>query len=230
MSKEVQAWLKEEMDIHNYTTTSRVKAPAVEGFIRTLRKALGRYFTWTGTDRWIDFLPKFLSSYNNRLHSTTKRRPLDLAMDPMLLPAHKKTLPAYKKKWNLPPIGSCVRLNTNRGIFEKEGAGTWTTELFQVVRHKLNQPIPMVVLVDMGGELIQGAFYPEEVLLVDCDQPKQVEEVMDTRGLNGHTEYYVSYKGWPAKFNEWVQEKPLVEEDGDFAWTDPESIYKPPNV
>lgn len=215
MSNDVQKWLSEQ-GIHNYTTTAKVKAPNVERFIRTLRKVFGRYFTWTENNRWIEFLPKFISNYNNRLHSTTKCRPLDLAMDPMLIPKNTTNVPLMTS-WNLPPIGSFVRLNVNRGIFEKEGEGTWSTEVFLVVRNKLNQPIPMVVLEDLNGEEIEGSFYPEEVQSVEWDGVKEAEEVLETRNVDGVTEYLVAYKGWPDEFNEWTREEPVID---DYEYSD----------
>ena len=167
LSRIVQDWLKKN-DIRNYTTTSEVKAPSVERVIRTIRTAIARYFKMTGTQRWIDFLPQFVSNYNNRDHSTTKHKPIDMANDPMLLVPLKKQM---KRKGiaRIPPIGSFVRLNKLRGIFEKESRGTWSQEIFRVVAHKMRQSLPMVVLEDMTGEPILGSFYLEEVQGVEWE-------------------------------------------------------------
>ena len=205
LSRKVQSWLKEH-DILNYTTTSQVKAPGVERVIRTIRLACSRFFESTSTQRWIDFLPEFVSNYNNRDHSTTKLKPLDLANDPLLVVAQ----PYVKSKTRkLPPIGSLVRLNKIRGVFGKESRGSWTKEVFRVVRHKLNATVPMVVVEDLLGEPIRGALYPEECQTVEWDGEKQVERVIGTRTRGGINEYHVTYTGWPTKFNEWTTKNPL---------------------
>ena len=202
----VQDWLKKN-DIRNYTTTSEVKAPSVERVIRTIRTAIARYFKMTGTQRWIDFLPQFVSNYNNRDHSTTKHKPIDMANDPMLLVPLKKQM---KRKGiaRIPPIGSFVRLNKLRGIFEKESRGTWSQEIFRVVAHKMRQSLPMVVLEDMTGEPILGSFYLEEVQGVEWNGDKVVESIVKTRSHKGVKEFQVKYVGWPDRFLEWTKNVP----------------------
>ena len=205
-SKAVQRWLKDH-DIHNYSTTSSVKAPGVERAIRTIRTSLSRYFLATDTLRWIDFLPKFVSGYNNRIHSTTKQRPLDLAVDTMLT---YKTTDDESHPSVLPPIGAYVRLNANRGIFGKESKGTWTKEVFRVVKHQTSTPIPMIFMEDLKGEPIEGGFYPEEYQQIDWDGRKQPSVILKTRTRNHVKEYYVSYDGWHQKFNEWLDYDPIT--------------------
>ena len=204
-SNTVQKWLKAH-DIINYSTTSSVKAPGVERAIRTIRNALSRYFLATGTLRWIDYLPKFISAYNNRVHSTTKHRPLDLVIDPMISYKHKKDPP---KRVELPSIGAMVRLNENRGPFGKESKGTWTKEVFRVTKHQTNTPIPMIYIEDLKGEPIEGGFYPEEYQEIDWDGHKE-PQVLGQRQRNGVIEYLVAYDGWPPKFNKWLPYDPTL--------------------
>ena len=205
LSKRVQAWLK-TLQIHNYTTKSQVKAPGVERSIRTLRMAIQRHFEATKTWRWLEFLPKFVTSYNNRKHSTTKLNPIDLANDPMLVAPHDHHLQPAKTKTKIPPTGSFVRLNRLRDVFEKEASGSWGREIFKVVGHKTGASIPMIKLSDLTGEVIEGAFYPEEVLQVPWDpEDKQVENVLKKRKRKTHPrEQLVTYVGWPTKHTEWI--------------------------
>ena len=149
-----------------------MKAPGVERAIRTLRTAIQRYFERSGSQHWEGFLPQFIHAYNHRRHSTTKQRPIDVLFDPTLVDTSSITLngdgssrPALlskKSKLNLPPIGSLVRLNRLRSIFDKEASGTFTHELFRVTGHKLSGPIPMIRVEDMRGHPILGALYPQE--------------------------------------------------------------------
>ena len=158
LSGKVQRFLKKS-GVHNYTTKSVVKAPGVERAIRTIRNAVQRYFEKMGTHKWLSYLPKFISAYNNRIHSTTKYRPLDLVNDPTLI---VKTKPQRRVKVKLPPIGSFVRLSRLRGLFEKEASGTWTKEVFRVVRHITHQPIPMIRVESLDGDPVLGSLYPQE--------------------------------------------------------------------
>ena len=158
--------------------------------------------------RWVDYLPIFVSAYNNRFHSTTRQRPLDLVNDPLLTVSDTKE-ESKGSQQPLPPIGSLVRLNKLRGIFGKESSGTWTREVFRVIRHKQGQERPMLVLEDLMGEPIRGAFYLEEVQQVEWDKSqRRVYQVLGKRRKKGKEEYLVSYEGWPKKFSEWTSTKP----------------------
>ena len=209
MSAKVQAWFKNQ-NIRHYTTTSEVKAPGVERVIRTIRLAVQKYFVITQTYRWIDYLPKFISNYNDRKHSTTKLRPIDAATDPTLpVPTGYHTTPSEAEKermaLSLPPIGSFVRLNILKSSFRKEAAGTWTEEVFRVVRHRLNQPIPMAVVEDLTGERIEGSFYPQEMQEIYFSPTnKRVAQVHSERKRRGKRQILVSFIGYPEKFKEWI--------------------------
>ena len=158
LSREVQRFLK-QAGVNNYTTKSVVKAPGVERSIRTIRTAVQRYFEKNDTQKWVTFLPKFISAYNNRVHSTTKHTPMEMVNDPTII---LDTKPQPRVKIKLPPIGSFVRLSRLRGLFEKEASGTWTKEIFRVVRHITTQPIPMIRVESLDGDPVLGSLYPQE--------------------------------------------------------------------
>lgn len=212
IGRRVQSWLKAN-DIANYTTTSQVKAPGVERVIRTIRLAISRFYKLSGTQRWIDFLPQFVNNYNNRDHATTKLKPIDLATDTLLIVPTLKKMGGRKRARSLPPIGSFVRLNKLRGIFDKESRGTWSEEIFRVVGHKVRQSLPMIVLKDLVGEPILGSFYPEEVQSVEWAGEKNVSQIFNTRVRLGVKEYQVNYIGWPSKHREWTPHVPEALKD-----------------
>ena len=206
ISQRIQEFLKRRK-IHNYTTKSVVKAPGVERSIRTLRTLLQRRFEVSASIKWESELPKIISNYNKRAHSTTRLAPNDLARNALLLTHRPTSHP--QKRYNLPPIGSFVRLNRLRSIFEKEASSTWTEEVFQVVRHKTSSPIPLIYVKDLAGDPIQGGLYPEEYNMVKWDGKKKVDKILKERKLKGQPrQYYVSYWGWPPKFNAWISRLP----------------------
>ena len=182
LSRQVQHFLKSKK-IGNYTTTGKIKAPGVERLIRTIRMYMQRYFEYSGNSRWIDRLGTFIDTYNERKHSTTKRKPVDLATDPLLQPA--KT-PSRHAAQNVPPVGSYVRLNRLRGLFDKEASGSWTQEIFKVVAHNhKDQRYPMLVLQDLVGEQIRGSLYAPEVQAIAWDGTKTVKNVLERRERQG---------------------------------------------
>ena len=209
ISRNMQAFLKSR-NIHNYTTKSKVKAPGVERSIRTLRTLLQRRMEHAGDSKWERHLPSIISNYNRRVHSTTKLPPNDLAKDPFLYkwPGSSPLSPA-KRKHKLPPLGSFVRLNRLRGLFEKEASSTWTEEVFRVIAHKTSSPIPLIYVEDLTGDKIEGGLYPEEYQQVDWNGKRDIDKVIKQRRLkNKPREYFVSYRGWPPKFNQWVSKLP----------------------
>ena len=52
---------------------------------------------------------------------------------------------------------------------------------------------------DLSGELIKGSFYEPEL-----------QKILKTRKRGGKIEYLVSWKGYPSKFNSWVDEITLL--------------------
>ena len=202
LSKSVQDFLSKR-EIHNYTTKSIVKAPGVERSIRTLRTLLQRRFEASKSTSWERKLPKIIANYNKRKHSVTKIPPNDLARNPALLIMVPESKPAKQVK--VPPVGSHVRLNRLRGIFEKEASSSWTEEVFLVTRHNTSGSIPLVYVEDLKGDPILGGLYPEEVQQVSWDGKRQVDKIIKQLQLRGKPrEYFVSYRGWPVKFNEWL--------------------------
>src|SRR5205085_7274381 len=66
-----QRWLSDKGITFFTANNPDIKASIVERFNRTLKTRLWKYFTWKETSTYIDVLPQFLESYNNRVHSST---------------------------------------------------------------------------------------------------------------------------------------------------------------
>jgi hypothetical protein len=212
LSRSVQNFLK-NAGVSNYTTNSKVKAPGVERVIRTIRAAIRRYFHHNNTEHWEEYLPIFIRTYNHRVHSTTHQKPIDVVNNPMLViqsppptssPRSQQRLKNSKES-SLPPIGSYVRLNKLRGLFEKEERGTFTSEVFRVVQHKTGTRIPMIRVQDMLGTPIIGSLYPPEYQQIIFNDDKSVEKILKVRHRRGKpTEYLATFVGYPAFHTQWV--------------------------
>ena len=205
LSRKVQNWLK-SVKIGNYQTSGAVKAPSIERFIRTVRTYLQRYFVKHNTWRWLECLERFIGYYNRRKHSVTKVPPTDLATDPMIVlkpePDNRRLSARLQKQ--LPPIGSYVRLNRLRHVFEKEASGTFGSEIFKVVKHKIAQKIPMIRVEDLTGELILGSLYKGQYQPVVYSGEKTIRAVLKKRGAGRRAQVQVSYYEYPEKYSEWI--------------------------
>lgn len=208
LSRVVQEFLK-EVGVHNYTTTSKVKAPGVERVIRTIRMAVQRYFHANKTEHWESFLPEFITAYNNRKHSSTGEKPLDVVQNSSIV---LRQAPGDKRptsKAQLPPVGSFVRLNRLRQLFEKEATGTWTSEVFKVAAHITSQKIPMIRVVDLTNEVVRGSLYPEEYQSVTFEDSRIVSNIHQIRRHPlKPAQYLVSFVGYPSKYVEWITGRP----------------------
>ncbi len=98
-----------------------------------------------------------------------------------------------------------MRLSRARGVFAKGYSPTWSDELFKVVQVHASNPATYSIQ-DIGGEEILGAIYEEEMTRAtrNADDVYKIDNVIKTRRRRGRLEYFVHWKGWPAKFDSWV--------------------------
>jgi len=61
-------------------------------------------------------------------------------------------------------------------------------------------------LKDLSGDNIKGTFYSDELQMVSKpdDSLFDVERIVRTRKRAGTVEYLVKWRGYPDKFNSWV--------------------------
>lgn len=63
---------------------------------------------------------------------------------------------------------------------------------------------PVYRIKDLLGEPIQGTFYAQELQKVKPKTEYEVEKILKKRTKRGQLEYFVTYKGYPKKFNQWI--------------------------
>ena len=69
-------------------------------------------------------------------------------------------------------------------------------------------------LCDLDGEKIEGFFYPEELVAVHQDRVEEehkIDKILRTRGKGKNKQYFVSWLGYPDKFNSWIYARDLVQ-------------------
>ena len=189
-----------------YTSENEdLKAAVVERFNRTLKTKMFRYFTYKNTKRYVDILADLLHSYNNTYHRSIGMTPNEVNADnedevrARLYPLKPKT---YKWKYN---VGDRVRISMQRQPFRKGYLGEWSEEIFEIKSRLPTVPVTYE-LRDLAGESIKGKFYELEVqkVLKSDDERFNIDRIIKTRKRNGKIQYLVSWRGYPSKFNSWV--------------------------
>ena len=101
-------------------------------------------------------------------------------------------------------IGERVRISIQKKIFEKGATPNWTEEIFKISHILPTRPVTYRI-EDLMGTQVDGAFYPEQLRETD-QEIYRVDRVIRRRIRNGTREAYVSWSGYPSKFNQWIHE------------------------
>ena len=100
-----------------------------------------------------------------------------------------------------------VRLSKFKGTFEKGYLPNWTEEHFKV-SSTLDKDRRVYKVKDNLGDPIEGVFYPEEIQEIDItNKVHKIEKVWKKRKSSSGIELFVKWKGFPNKFNSWVNQK-----------------------
>ena len=202
----------QSMNINHFSTQSVNKASVVERFNRSLKTLLYRYFTSNQTYTWLNALPKIMRTYNSRWHRSIKMSPNEVTnsnADVVKKSLYGKT---RKMKQSL-STGSLVRISKTKLTFHKGYLPNYTEEIFKVYRVLNTQP-PRYKLEDLMGERLIGSFSDDEIQRVDKKDADmwKIEKIIKRRKLrNKQLEYFVSWRGFPEKFNSWIKAKNLYQ-------------------
>lgn len=129
-----------------YTTYSQeTKASFIERLQRTIKQKLFRYFTYSGSARYIRILQDFVESYNSTHHSSIKTRPKDVTYlnqgklwNKQYFPDDYSTIKPISKF----SIGDTVRVSKFKSTFSKGYQQFWSDELLTVVKiHRTNPTV-----------------------------------------------------------------------------------------
>ncbi len=103
-------------------------------------------------------------------------------------------------------IGDYVRISYLKEPFRRAYQQQYTTEIFKVKRRYLKQGIPVYKLTDWNDEEIKGIFYGPELNRVDKDADSlfYIDKVLKRRQRGGTRQLYVSWEGYPASMNSWI--------------------------
>ena len=190
-----------------YATENEEKSSIAERWIRTMKEKMFKYFTDYNTNKYIDVLPDLVEDYNNTVHSSTKLTPTDASKEENELKVWRNLYPDRYKTSRLNPkfsVGDEVRITKKKKVFEKGYTTRWTEEIFTIKEIRETNPITYK-LEDLQGEEIKGTFYEPELQKTE-QQIYRIEKIIKKE--KGRS--FVKWKGYPDKFNSWVDNKDLI--------------------
>ena len=205
-----QKYLKERHIDFFVSENEDIKASVVERFNRTLKEKLWRYFTHQSTLTYTDVLEDLVEAYNRTFHSSIRARPVDVNRDNQ--ERVWQTLYGQTEEKSSPRLspGDHVRLTQARRPFKKGYLPSWTEEVFVVLRAKPTHPVTYEI-ADLSGEPIRGTFYEQELQKIAAPAAFKIEAILRTKGrAPGSRQFLVKWKGYPASFNSWIDERDLV--------------------
>lgn len=206
----VKNYLSEKEINHFSTENSDIKCSVAERAIRTIKQKIWRYFTYTGHNNYINVLQDIASSYNESVHRSIGMQPSKVT-DKNFMTVWRKLYStkkiAVETKFVL-SVGNHVRISKVKQIFEKGFENNWSKEIY-TVRTVLNRKPTMYELKDLQGENIVGRFYGKELQKVVLPDYHQIDQVIRSRGVGLRRELFVSWRGYPQKFNSWISARDL---------------------
>lgn len=117
-----------------YTLSGKTKASIVERAIRTLKTRLARYFTESGTTRWLNVLDNIVNNYNNTFNRSIGMTPNNVSLENadqvrQRLYGKANVKPDCKLKLN-----DLVRIPLEKNLFSKGYERSWTIHTYLISR------------------------------------------------------------------------------------------------
>jgi hypothetical protein len=146
--------------IELWYTHNEVKAALVEGFNRTMKTRMYKYFTATKTRRYVDVLPQLVLGYNNTVHSSIGMAPTNVTLANVLRVRKKLygSSTSMKRSYKY-RVGDHVRISKAKRQFKKGYLPNWTEEIFTIVSRSNSAGSEHVYrLRDLNDGEIEGVF------------------------------------------------------------------------
>ena len=102
-------------------------------------------------------------------------------------------------------VGTAMRLLTleAESTFSKKYLPIYSVEIFEIDRVFPGPPLTYR-LRDLLGEKIYGTVYPQEIRQVVKPDLYSIEEILDSKLVNGEKYVLVKYLGYGPSFNQWI--------------------------
>ena len=150
-----------------YYTTGPKKNSMVERFNRTLKERIERYFTETGTKKWVNILADFVSNINHSVNRSIGLPPSEVTLE-NADKIWKKLYPNAGKnpKCDLILEGDRVRKVLPSNIFSKGYHQSWSDQLYTVDSIEKSMGMCLYHLKNDEGEILPRKYYTLELNFV----------------------------------------------------------------
>jgi hypothetical protein len=136
----------------------------------------------------VDVLDKFVTAYNNSVHSTIGVAPSQVNSENIYavwqrLKGLRSRIPEGRVKFK---VGDLVRITKEKLKFAKGYEQNYSTEIFRVVKFINRKPQPVYELTDLNNRPIEGQFYNYELVKVTVSPETefQIDKIVRIRALN----------------------------------------------
>lgn len=207
-NKKVKSYLEGE-GVYHFSTHNETQANYAEAAVRQIKARIWRYLGKSEGGRYIDVLQKLTNSYNSTHHDGIGMKPKEVDEgNERQVWWRMYAAMKYKKRPYKFKVGQHVRISHKRYAFARYYGQTWSSEVYKIKRRRRIQGIPVYYLVDLLDEELLGSFAEPELQGVDLkgDEFWKIDEVLKERGKGKDKELYVSFLGFPSKFNQWISE------------------------
>jgi hypothetical protein len=182
--------------------TTQVKAAFAERAIGSIKAIIYAYMTQYETYRWVDRLPQFEATYNNRLHRSIQCTPME-AEDPANLQRVKlQLMKNYSRmllrenvsRKSVLPVGTLVRIQRHkRDTFARGFHTAAFIELFEVVEVVSRHAVTMYKVRQVGTDrVLPRTLYRSELTPVSMEEYR-ISEILDHRVIQGRLYYLVRW-------------------------------------
>ena len=108
-------------------------------------------------------------------------------------------------------VGDLVQISRENNICKKGYESGCTLEIFKINCISETRTPVVYFLKDLSGD-IEGLFYEQELSRVRKDlenETYEIETILKEAGKGSSMRYFVKWKGYPAKFNLWIEASEL---------------------
>jgi len=148
-----------------YNTHSKLKAALAERYVGRVKRVFARLFTHTGKKNWIDYLSSVQDSINNSYNRSIKMTPNQVNKNnesEVWKNLYHKVI-VQPRKIAKYKVGDLVKVASTKLIFTKSYEQSYSSMTFVIKQVQHLHPVPVYVLTDSQGEVIQGKFYEHEL-------------------------------------------------------------------
>jgi hypothetical protein len=169
-SKPVKSLL-EKQGIKLYSTHTTMKAMIAERYIRTIKTKIERLMTHTGSKNWVSSLQLIVDNINGSFNRSIGMAPNNVSkanegevfrnLYHRLISKESKQ-PKYK-------VGDLVKITNIKLMFAKGYEQNLSDATYKISQIKSTVPVPVYILQDLEGNLLEGTFYEEEIKKVSSE-------------------------------------------------------------